>query len=50
MSEYKKIDKFGRYKAITGIREHSDPGVVFSDQQKITRELVHNCIKFVLFF
>ena len=34
MSEYKKIDKFGRYKAISGTREYSDPGVVFSDLAK----------------
>ena len=34
MSEYKKIDKFGRYKAMTGIREHSGPGVVYSDSAK----------------
>ena len=34
MSEYKKIDKFGRYKAITGKREQSDPGVEFSDSGK----------------
>ena len=34
MSEYKKIDKFGRYKIITKTIEHSDACVAFSDSAK----------------